>query len=402
MVDLYPDSTMPLIASIDDTNLRKTGTRVPGVSYRRDPMSPPFQANLIRAQRFVQASLIIPFQSGPSACRAIPVAFDHAPSGPKPRAKATEQERRACRLEQKEKTLSSWGVKTIKRLRGDLDQAGATNRLLLSGDGSYTNRTILQQLPERTDFIGRLRKDAVLHALPTSQPGRGRPRLYGERLSTPEQIRQDESIPWKSIRVFAAGREHQTEIKEVTPILWRKAGVDLPLRLIIIRPLAYRRSQKQRVRYRDPAYLITTNLTLPVDQIVQAYLWRWDIEVNHRDEKQLIGVGQAQVRSQKSAERVPAFAVATYSMLLIAAAHAFGLDASDPVQPLPKWLSPSAQRQIRIPTTQLLGKLRSELMASRMNLTLPNFDHFASRFDPYTTSLKGAKSNPDTLTAPIN
>src|ERR1039458_8519113 len=40
-------------------------------------------------------------------------------------------------------------------------------QLLVSGDGSYTNRTVLRQLPERTTFIGRIRKDAKLFlALP--------------------------------------------------------------------------------------------------------------------------------------------------------------------------------------------------------------------------------------------
>lgn len=402
IVRLGTDQQSLLVASLDDTHVRKTGTKIPGVSYKRDPMSPPFQTNLIRAQRFVQASLAIPFHPGPSPCRAIPVAFDHAPSAPKPRAKATAEERTECRRQQKQKRLSLYGAKAIRRLREDLDRSGTDTRLLVGADGSYTNRTVLRQLPDRTDFIGRIRKDAVLHFPPDGKATRGRPRSYGERAPTPEHLRQDESIPWQTVKIFAAAREHDCDIKELAPLLWRKAGLDLPLRLIIIRPLAYRRTKGERVRYRDPAYLITTNLTLSVQMLVQAYFWRWDIEVNHRDEKQIIGVGQAQVRSEKSAERVPAFAVACYSMLLMAAARAFGLSASGPIQALPKWLASAAARQIRIPTPQLIAALRAELMASTMNLALPNFSHFARRIEYHMKCPKGALSTAEAIHYAMN
>ena len=43
--------------------------------------------------------------------------------------------------------------------------------------------------------------------------------------------------------------------------------------------------------YRQPAYLICTHPDQPVQELLQSYLWRWDIEVNHRDEKQIIGRG---------------------------------------------------------------------------------------------------------------
>jgi hypothetical protein len=50
---------------------------------------------------------------------------------------------------------------------------------------------------------------------------------------------------------------------------------------------------------------------------LQAYFDRWQIEVNHREEKDSLGVGQAQVRSK-------AFAVAAHSALHPAALLTFG------------------------------------------------------------------------------
>ena len=46
--------------------------------------------------------------------------------------------------------------------------------------------------------------------------------------------------------------------------------------------------------------------------------------MNFRDEKTLLGVGQAQVRNSVSVESAPAFAVAAYGMLLVSGQLAFG------------------------------------------------------------------------------
>lgn len=364
-----------IVASLDDTNIRKTGTHIPGTAYRRDPMSPPFHVNFIRAQRFVQTSLVLPFAAEAAACRAIPVGFDHAPSAGKLKKGASEEEKVLHREQEREHALTTYGRNAIHRLRGSLDTCGAEqNSLLMTVDGSYTNQNVLKALPARTDLIGRIRKDAALHHLPPESSGAGRPASYGAAI-TPEGVRQDESIPWQSVKVFGAGRVHDCNIKEVTPLLWRKTGAQRKLRLIVIRPLAYRRSSTSRLLYRQPAYLITTDLTSPAQELVQAYFWRWDIEVNHRDEKQLIGVGDAQVRSARSVERVPAFAVACYSMLLISAAKAFGIAAADPVVDLPKWRL-KAPKPVRLSTRQLLRRLHHE--HDHAPIDRINFDHFAS------------------------
>jgi len=167
----------------------------------------------------------------------------------------------------------------------------------------------------------------------------------------------------------------EKNVKLVRQVRWRGSG-RRELMLMVIAPLGYRLHQGGKLLYRKPAYLICTDPTLPLQTIIQDYFWRWDIEVNHRDEKQLIGLGEAQVRSPKSAERVPAFAVACYSMLLISAAKAFGLAAADPVVDQPKWLATSSRKPLRLSTRQLLRRLKRERLDAPSDL--PNFDHFAS------------------------
>lgn len=397
---LYPLPLTTVVASLDDTNVRKTGTHIPGVSYRRDPMSPPFQANLIRAQRFLQTSIAVPFAQVCSAARAIPVCFDHAPSAGKLPKQATDEQRKAHREREKAQSLSAYALRAIERLRADLDRtaAHAPRSLLMAVDGSYTNKNVLTHLPAHTHLIGRIRKDAVLHDLPSAQGEmRGRPRSYGSLIRTPDQVRQDDSLPWTSIKIFGAGRHHACDIKEARPLLWRTTGPNLQLRLIVVRPLAYRPSKHARLLYRQPAYLITTDLDTSVEALVQAYFWRWDIEVNHRDEKQLIGVGHAQVRTPRSAERAPAFAVACYSMVLLAAARTYGVAAAQPLTERPKWLRRCSRQQPRLSTTQILTRLRQDLSRHCTPDPMPNFDRFASDLERHLKSPKGSISSSDAV-----
>jgi hypothetical protein len=60
----------------------------------------------------------------------------------------------------------------------------------MSVDGSYTNEAVMKKLPANTILIGRIRKDCRLYLPPEPSPkGKGRNKVYGEVLPTPEQIR---------------------------------------------------------------------------------------------------------------------------------------------------------------------------------------------------------------------
>lgn len=369
----------PLVAAIDDTRLRKTGRKTHGVKYTRDPLGPPFHLNLIRAQRFVQVSMAIPAEKGQA--RMVPVDFTHAPSPDKPKKNATERDWKAFRRRQREMAVGQVGAQRLAALRERLDDKGhAHRRLWAVGDGGYTNRTVLKQLPERVTFIGRIRADAKLYTLPDPSTTRGRPRVYGERVNTPEQTRQDERIPWREVTAFAAGKQHRFRVKTVGPLRWRPTSSLHDLRLIVIAPLAYRLTKQSKTLYRRPAYLICTDPHASLEQVLQAYLWRWDIEVNFRDEKTLLGVGQAQVRRADSVANVPALAVASYAMLLVAAAKHYGPGGLPHTLPAPKWRARPPQRAS---TQSLINHLRAEVWGQALHTS-----HFATFDQPNTNCQK--------------
>lgn len=364
----------PVRACLDDSLLRRAGWHTPGVAWRRDPLGPHFHTNFVRAQRCLQTSLALP--TGDGSCRLLPVAFQHVPTPAKPRKNATPAEQQTYRAQVRAARLSQRGQEQIRELRAALDAhpAAATRHLLVAFDGGYTNRTMLKHLPPNTTAIGRLREDAHLlfRPHPATQKPRGRRRLYGTPAPTPEQVRTDDS-PWQTLTLQHNGLALPLRFKRRTGLMWRAAGAHQGLQLIVIAPLAYRLRKGSKRLYRRPAFLLCTDENLDPQVVIETYIARWDMEVNFREEKTLLGVGQAQVRAPHSVEAAPALTVAAYALLLLATQRAFG-DSHQGLLPRPKWIRPSPGA--RLSTQQALQQLRAEVWGR--GLGLDNFSGFAS------------------------
>jgi len=415
LAELLPSPQAPVVVALDDTLCKKTGRHIPGATFARYPQSPPFHVNLCRGLRFVQASVLVRAKQLLGPARALPVRFEPAPPAIKPkpqpackharknqrdqkknakrnrknkmRAPAAKRkaatlppEEKEYRLQKKLRALTQVGVRVLHSLRQALDARPdmRQRQLLASGDGSYTNRTVLRQLPERTTFIGRIRKDAKLfYALPLSSATRsaGRPRHYGPAAPTPEQVLHDAAVPLVKLRCFAAGEVREIPVKVVRTVYWRKSGPDLPLLLVVIKPLAYRLRKGSKLLYRQPAFLICTDPQLDLQILLQAYIDRWQIECNHRDEKSLIGVAQGQVWNPQAVARLPQFQVAIYSLLLLASILAYGFTRTATYLPLPLW----RRKSIRPSTLDLLNLLRDQIFARlTQHQPTPSIDDFAA------------------------
>jgi hypothetical protein len=384
----------PLTVAIDDSLLRKTGLRIPGVGWRRDPLGPHFQTNFVRAQRVLQFSAAVPLAEG--ASRTIPIAFQHAPTPAKPSRKATDEEWTQYRQAARQARLPLLAARQAATLRRNLDaeSGGAPRPLQLVVDGGYTNGTLLKHLPPRTTLVGRIRQDAKLFHLPAAPSAaapRGRPRHYGAPTPTPEQLRQDEAVPWTELQLLLSGAPRTLRVKRLTPVLWRTAGLHHTLQLVVIAPLGYRLRQHSKLLYRQPAFLICTDPALDLRAVVHSYVQRWGIEVNFREEKTLLGVGQAQVRNPASVEAVPALQVASYAMLLLASLRIAGATQRPDLLPSPKWVDSARQG---FSTQRAIRQLRAEIWGRGLGIT--NFSDFATLSTPTT---KPEKFTPDLRSA---
>lgn len=365
-----------VVAHVDDTRSRRWGKKVAGVSWHRDPLGPHFRTQFLWANRFLQISLSLPEGSAPCAARAIPVDFQHCPCPRKPKRNAPPEAWEEWKRLRKASRLPPIAAQRLAKLRADVDTdpGGKDKRLIVSFDGGFTNATVVKSTPPNTVLIGRLRKDAKLYAPPDPAAARprGRPRVYGEPLPTPEAIRKDETIPWTTVTAWAAGKTHAFRIKTVAPVRWRGAG-EQNLRLVVIAPLQYRLSKHSRILYRQPAYLVCTDPDLPLQTLIQAYVWRWGIEVDFRDEKTLLGMGEAQVWTEQSVAMVPTFIAAAYAYLQLAVHATYGANGQCPL-PNPRWQK--HRPQDRITTPQMVKLLRGELWGRALGVS--NFSDFAA------------------------
>jgi hypothetical protein len=354
---LEPDQI--LVAHMDDTIIRKRGKKIFGTSWRRDPLGPAFHSNFVWAQRFIQISLSLPASQLNSQSRAIPVDFHHSPSVKKIPKNASQEDAKLHKEAKKQQNLSKEGSERIKLFRTRLDKQGAKDReLYLSVDGSYTNETIIKNLPNNVTLIGRIRKDAKLNHLPDTKITKGRNRVYGEAAQTPEQTRQNVNISYQDVEGFAAGKTHKFKVKVIKSLKWRKAGKDSLLQMVVIAPLGYRLKNGSKLLYRQPAYLICTDNELTIEKLLQAYLWRWEIEVNFREEKTIGGCGQAQVRNEIAAAKLPAFVVVIHAFIHLAECM-LSKNNQNVALPKAKWEKPTQVQ--RASTNNLLNLFRGNM-----------------------------------------
>lgn len=361
-LDRYPNA--PVVIALDDTKLHKTGKRIPGAGWHRDPMSPPFHVNLNWGLRFLQASLIFPHhEEGDFSARGLPVRFRHMPTVKNPGKHATAEERQQIEDLQKQHSLTAFALAMVQDLRAHLDRLRSSQRtLLIAGDGSFCNRVLFGPTFDGVELLARCRKDARL-CFPDSSPHRH----YAVEKFTPEDVRQSSRCPWKQARIYFGSKRRALRFKEVSSVLWQRGAQTRPLRLLVLAPTPYKLSPNSRSHFREPAFLLTTDLKTSPGKILQHYVDRWQIEVNHRDEKHILSLGSAQVRSPKSISRQPSFTVASYSLLLLASLKAFGPGRSDAFLPLPKWRTRPPSRPS---LDDLLSRLRLDLHEASVSALL--------------------------------
>jgi DDE superfamily endonuclease len=346
----------PLLVLMDDTMVPKRGKNVAETKWQHDAQGPAFCHQIAWGQRFVQISAMLIGDKKEDA-RAIPIDLALHRPVKKPR-KPTEEQEKLYKKEKREARIPNLGASRIAQLRKSLDEDGEkTRHLVVAFDGGYTNKTLFKSIPERTTFIGRIRKDAKLFAPPSKEETqqRGRKRLYGEELPTPHELLKDETVAWKKTKVFIIGKQRWVNYKTLTNCRWRGAG-GRNMQLIVIKPISSTPHKKgRRLLFANPGYLLCNDPRLSARKAIEAYCWRWEIEVGFREQKTQMGMGQAQVRTKQAVTSVLQFTAFVYALLLLAA-HKADIKTLPP----PKWRQRKNQSR-RTTINQLISTARSEL-----------------------------------------
>lgn len=303
----------PYVVAGDGTQTPRSSRKIEGVGWLRNPRTPPFRVGIHAAQRWFNGVWLTPLEKGYS--RAIPLRWLPA---------FTAKSRRAVHA-----PCSEWqaALAFVHWLREQLTACGRPRqRVLLVGDGHYDNVDLWRDLPAEVTLLARSAKNRLLYHLPGRPTGRGRPRKYGERAPSPQQVWQARR-GWSARQILVRGKLRHLQVKVSGPFL-REGAPNRPLMLLVVRGKG-----KRRTRRIPLPFLVTAvqrpagqwGLPLPLDTLLVWAWQRWEIEVCHRELKTNFGLGHKQCWNPHAAVLSVQWSAWVYAVLVLAGYRAWGL-----------------------------------------------------------------------------
>jgi hypothetical protein len=289
LITLLP-KTGPIRLTVDDTLARHTGKHIAGAAMHRDPLLSTGDKPFFHfGHNWVILAVVLDFPRWGKVF-SLPVLV---------------------RLYRTEKLNQKLGRPHRKKteLCAELLELVAENfpgrRFLVIGDNAYVNRSVIRPLPVNTDFLGRGRMDAALYARP-SQPknDKGRPAIRGDRIASPAWRAQHNR--WTTIQARIYGKQRTVKVQKFDA-LWYIVGRGRVLRFVLIRDWP---------GHKKDDVLVTTELTMTAEQIIESYCARWSLEETIGWVKSRLGFEDPQNRKEKAVHRTAPMALWTYSLVV--------------------------------------------------------------------------------------
>jgi len=292
------------VAALDDTKVHRSGAHVWGTcTFHEYTARCPNRATTVRAHNWVVLGALLNEPGKPAWF--LPVSgrlyFRKSQLPPQPREPdRTEPFQTKCAL-------------AVELFR---EQARmARGRHLAVFDGGYALGSVVRPLiqPEdgspRIDFLTRLRHDARLYALPSTERTagkRGPMPKWGQRLFPPRQGGRWAG-PWQVGHAFIYGHVRKVRWKEVV-CLWHVAGSGAPVKAVV----AFVEGYKKRFT------LISSALELSGLDLVELFAARFRQEDGFRDLKQRLGWEECRAWTKNPIERTSQAQWVTLGLLRLA------------------------------------------------------------------------------------
>jgi DDE superfamily endonuclease len=292
----------PLVMGLDDTIERRWGAKIRARGIYRDPVRSS-DSHFVKTSglRWLSLMLLVDI---PWAGRvwALPFLTALAPS-----ERYWQQQGRSPKL------LTDWA----RQLPLQVQRWLPARSLVVVADGAFASLQLLSRWARRRRplvCITRLRLDARLFrpAPPRKRRAMGRPRLVGRRLPSLQQVLNDRRTVWQRWKVQNWYGEGQRLI-EVTSdtAVWYHTGLPpVPIRWVLVR------DPKGRFETRA---LLCTQLDQQPRQIVQWFLWRWQVEVTFEEVRAHLGVETQRQWSDLAIQRTTPVLLGLFSIITLLA-----------------------------------------------------------------------------------
>jgi len=284
---LAPQARVEL--TLDDTLARHTGKRIASAGMHRDPLlstgAKPF---FHFGHNWVVLAVVVALPWGKSM--SLPFFV---------RLYRTVKSAQAAKVEHLKRTVLA------THMLAELVKYETKRRFLLYADNAYVNRSIVRELPENVELIGRGRMDAALYAPPPPYPGMGRPRVRGERLDSPEQRARKRR--WTKLDVVVYGKAATVQV-QVFDALWYIVGGSRQLRFVLVRDWP---------GHAKDDVLVSTELSMSAREIIEGYCKRWSLEETFGWVKSRLGFEDPHNRTEHAVQRTAPMALWAYSIVVV-------------------------------------------------------------------------------------
>jgi hypothetical protein len=281
MATLIGDPTVDgrLLLPLDDTSYGKTGRHIAGCALHFDHAAKANSSKYIFGHCRVVSGLLL-FVHGRWAC--LPLIQKLYLPLPKQAGKKVKITR-----SQWLKTKSGIGAELIIKLIKRFNRPA-----LITCDSWFGNLPLLLEVRKHSSFqvhmLSRLRISAVLYGMPGSVSGkRGRRPKYGNRLASVRELAAQLRSQARTARIHLYGREREVTFAELTCM---SKAFKCKIKVVFV----YRKG------FCFP--LITTDLSLSAEQIIEYYSARWKIESGFKEIKHEIGALDSQCRNSLAVE----------------------------------------------------------------------------------------------------
>ena len=264
-----------LIAIVDDTMCKKSGPHIFGGGMHHDACRSSYARRSSQTAKtfafghnWVVLALWSPVPWAPARGMAIPLAFRLYRS--KKRCPSAQYRKRTELADELLCLLLSW-------LPPD-------RTLSVVADSEYACKTVLRKNNLSFTFVGPMSMNAALYDLPIQPSGRGRKRLRGQRLPSPQKLAAGAACKWRKIKVTIYGKSTSILVKSQQCLWYTVTGTKL---------ISMTVTRDPRGRIEDRAYFCT-DPCLSIEQVLKTFACRWEIEVAFRNAKQFMGLEDPQ------------------------------------------------------------------------------------------------------------
>jgi DDE superfamily endonuclease len=209
---------------------------------------------------------------------------------------------------QRHKKLTDWARQMIVQVRRWLPDRA----IVVVADSTYAVLELLAAcagLPEPVTMITRLRLDAALYdpAPPREKGKRGAPRKKGARQPSLKERLLDPKTDWETLTVAWYARTTRGVDLATGTAVWYHGGLPpVPLRWVLIRD--------PQGKF-EPQALLSTDLSVSAQQIVEWFVLRWQLEVTFEETRAHLGIETQRQWSDLAILRTTPALLALFSLI---------------------------------------------------------------------------------------